>query len=43
MIWTDGEMYHVLELEESIFWKWLFHSKQSTDSMQSLWNYQWHF
>ena len=43
MIKTDGEIYHVLELEESILWKWLYYPKQSTDLMQSLSNYQWHF
>ena len=30
---TDGEIYHVLGLEESILWKWLYYPKQSTDSM----------
>ena len=40
---TDGKIYHVLGLEESILWKWLYYSKQSTDSIQSLSNYQWHF
>ena len=40
---TDGEIYHVPGLEESILWKWLYYPKQSTDSMQSLSNYQWHF
>ena len=29
---TDGEIYHVLGLGE-ILWKWLYYSKQSTDSM----------
>ena len=29
--------------EESILWKWLYYQMQSTDSMQSLSNYQWHF
>ena len=23
--------------------KWLYYLRQSTDSVQSLWNYQWHF
>ena len=36
-------MYHVLGLEGSILWKWLYYSKQFTDSMQSLSNYQRHF
>ena len=40
---TVGEIYHVLGLEESILWKWLSYPKQSTDSMQSILNYQWHF
>ena len=39
MIPTDGEIYHVLRLEESILWKWLYYPKQSTDSMQPLSNY----
>ena len=43
MTQTHGEIYHVLGLEESILWKWLYYPKQSTDSMQSLSNYQWHF
>ena len=29
--------------EESILWKWLYYQMQSTDSMWSLSNYQWHF
>ena len=33
---TDGEIYHVLILEESILLKLLYYSRQSTDSMQSL-------
>ena len=40
---TDREIYHVLALEESTLWKWLHYPKQSTDSMQSLSHYQWHF
>ena len=36
---TDGEIYHVLELEEAILWKWLYYPKQSTRSMQSLSNH----
>ena len=40
MIQTDGEIYHVLRLEESTLWKWLYYPKQSTDSMQSLSNYR---
>ena len=30
---TDGEIYHVLGLEESTLWKWLYYPKQSTDSI----------
>ena len=40
---TNGEIYHVLELEKSTPCKWLYYPKQSTDPMQSLSNYQWHF
>ena len=43
MTQTGGEIYYVLELEESTLWKWLYYPKQSTDSMQSLSSYQWHF
>ena len=28
---TDGNIYHVPGLEESILWKWLYHSKWSKD------------
>ena len=38
--WRDV---HAPGLEESILWKWLYYPKQSTDSIQSLSNYQWHF
>ena len=34
-----GEIYHTLGLEEWILWKWLYYTKQSTDSVQSLSNY----
>ena len=37
---TDGEIYHVHGLEESILSKWLYYPKQSIDSMQSLSSYQ---
>ena len=37
---TDGDIYHDCALEESILSKWLYYSKQSTDSMQSPSNYQ---
>ena len=43
MTQTDGKIYHVLGLEESILSKCLYCPRQSTDSMQSLSNYQWHF
>ena len=43
MTQTDGEIYYVLGLEESILWKWLYYPKKYTDSMQALSNYQWHF
>ena len=33
MTQTDGEIYHILGLEESIMWKWLYSPKQPTDSM----------
>ena len=36
MTQTDGKIYPVLELEESIFSKWLYYPRQSTDSVQSL-------
>ena len=37
MTQTDGKIYHVLGLEESILWKWLYYQMQSADSM---WSYQ---
>ena len=40
---TDGEIYHVHGLEESILSKWLYYPKQSIDSMQSLSSYQQYF
>ena len=43
MIQRNGKTSHIHRLEELILWKWLFYPKQSTDEMQSLWNYQWHF
>ena len=43
MTQTDGEIYQVIGWEESVLSKWQYHPKQSTDSMQSLSNYQWHF
>ena len=39
----DGKIYTVLGLEELIFLKWPSYSIQSTDSMQFLSKYQWHF
>ena len=29
---TNGDIYQILGVEESILWKWLHYSKQSTDS-----------
>ena len=43
MTWTDGEIFHVPGLEESVLWKWLCYQMQSTDWMQSLSKYQWLF
>ena len=40
---TDGEIYHVHGLEESILSKWLYYPKQSIDLMQSLSSYQRYF
>ena len=39
----NGKIYHAHELEVSILLKCPYHPKQSTDSMQSLSKYQWHF
>ena len=39
----DGEIHCVLWLEVSVLWKWLYYSKQSTVSMQSLSGYQQHY
>ena len=39
----DGKIWHVPGLEKTILSKWLYYSMQSTDPMQSLSNYQWHF
>ena len=36
---TDGKIYHALGLDESIFSKWLYYPRESTDSMQSLSSY----
>ena len=38
-----GKIHHVLGLKISIILKWQSYPRQSTDSMQSLSNYQWHF
>lgn len=38
-----GNIYCVLGLEESVLLKWLYYLRQSTDSIPSLWNYQWYF
>ena len=40
---TDGEIYRVHGLEESILSKWLYYPKQSIGSMQSLSSYQRYF
>ena len=40
---TDGKIYHAPGLEESVLPKWLYYPRQSTNSMQSLSNNQWHF
>ena len=40
---TDRKIYHVLGLEQSTLSKWLYNPSQSTDSMQYLATYQWHF
>ena len=37
---TDGKIYHALESKESILSKLLYYPRQSTDSAQSLLNYQ---
>ena len=37
------KIHHVLGLEESILSELLYYPRQSTDSMQSLSNGQWHF
>ena len=33
---TDGEIHHVLELEASILWKWLYYPKQSRDRFSAI-------
>ena len=43
MTQTDGKIYQVLGSEESILLKWPYYPRQSTDSMQFLSYYQWHF
>ena len=52
MTQTDGKIYHVLGFEEHDIWitqhesmllKWSCYPRQSTDSMKSLTNFQWHF
>ena len=40
---TDGKIYHILWLEESILVQWPYYPRQSTDSMKSLSNYRWKF
>ena len=43
MTQTDAKMYYALRLEKLILSKWLYYPRQSTDSVQYLSNYQWHF
>ena len=43
MTQTDGEIYHVHGLEESISSKWLYYPRQSTDLIQFPSNCQWGF
>ena len=40
MLQIGGKIYHALGLEESIQSKWQYHIRQSTDSIQSLSNFQ---
>ena len=40
---TDWKTHCVLGSEESILSKWPYYPRESTDSVQSLSNYQWHF
>ena len=42
-IQINGKIFHGHGLEESILLKCPHYPKQSTDSMQSLSNFQWHF
>lgn len=39
LIQTNEKIYPVLGLKESILLKWLYYSRQSTGSVQSLWKY----
>ena len=39
----NGKIYHAHGLEELILFKWSYYPKQSTNSMQSLSKFQWHF
>jgi len=43
MTQTDGKIYHVLGLEESVLSQWVCQPQKSTDSMPSLLNYEWQF
>ena len=40
---TDVKISHDHGLEELVLLKWPYYLRQSTDSMQSLTEYQWHF
>lgn len=38
----SGKIYHILRSEELVLLKWPYYSRQRTDSVQSLSNYQWY-
>ena len=43
MTQTNGKIFYALGLKESILMKWPYYPRDSANSNQSLWNYQWHF
>ena len=43
MIQGNGKISHALGLEEGVLLNWPYYPKQSTDLMQSLSKYPWHF
>ena len=43
MTQTDGKIYHILGIEESIESTWLYHPRWYIYLMQFLLNYHWHF